>query len=31
MMKVETLFHHLPAQWNYTRSPYRQPATPGRS
>src|SRR5579864_1730489 len=28
MMKVETLFHHLPAQWNYTGTLYRRPAAP---
>jgi len=28
MMKVETLFRHLPAQWNYTETLYRRPAAP---
>jgi hypothetical protein len=28
MMKVETLFRHLPAQWNYIGTLYRRPAAP---
>jgi hypothetical protein len=28
MMKVEALFCHLPAQWNYTGTLYRRPAAP---